>query len=369
MKILIVGEFSGFAKNLSIGFKALGHEAVIIGYGDGWKKIDVGENGHLLDYCRNYQLGNIPLRKTWMLRSWFHFYKVKELISKYRGYFDVILIINYSFIRLKYERWYPYFSIEELKNMLTPEGKIFLSACGGDFPTDLYCPKLRYTYFPDVKDSPFLKKRMMKIFHQVSKSVQGVIPVMYEYGVAYRSIARQYELKIFDTIPLPVDTTNLAVYNVLEDKIVIFHGKLRLSKGTDLIQKALDKLKKKYPDKVEILIEGGMPLEKYLKLILKTNIIIDQAWSYSYGMNAIFGMAMGKVVLSGNEPECGQEFERKDIPIINILPDVKDIFNKLEFLVNHPEEIKKKGLESEIFVKDFHRTEKVAEQYVRVFEA
>ena len=39
MNILIIGEFSGFAKHLKNGFFQLGHNVTIIHNGDSWKKI------------------------------------------------------------------------------------------------------------------------------------------------------------------------------------------------------------------------------------------------------------------------------------------------------------------------------------------
>lgn len=369
MKILIVGEFSGFAKNLSVGFEKLGHEAVIVGYGDGWKKIDVGKNGYLLDYRRNYRVGKISIKRSWMVRSLIHFHRIVELKEKYKGYFDRILIINYEFLRLKHEKWYPYFSNEDLKQMLESKGKIFLSACGSDYVTCSYFSKLRYTFFPDFKKNRFFQKRYLKIFRLICRNVNGVIPVMYEYAAAYREVAQRYGLKIYDTIPLAMDIANIAVNNVLNDRIVIFHGINRPCKGTAIIEKALDQLKAKYPDRVEVVVKGGMPLEQYLHLMQKTNIIIDQCWSYSYGMNAIYGMAMGKVVLSGNEPECGEEFKQEDVPVVNILPEVKDIVAKLEFLVTHPDEIVKIGERSRRFVENFHKTEVVAKRYINLFNA
>lgn len=38
MRILLLGEFSAFHKNLKEGLVALGHEVVLASHGDGWKK-------------------------------------------------------------------------------------------------------------------------------------------------------------------------------------------------------------------------------------------------------------------------------------------------------------------------------------------
>ena len=131
----------------------------------------------------------------------------------------------------------------------------------------------------------------------------------------------------------------------------------------------MEKLKENYPNEVEIVIDGKMPLNKYLKVLEETNVVIDQALSYEYGMNAIYSMAMGKVVLSGNEPECQQEFGRTDIPVINILPSEDDIYNKLEQLVLNKESVIEIGKKSRQFVEDFHHYVKVAQQYIDTWNA
>lgn len=130
----------------------------------------------------------------------------------------------------------------------------------------------------------------------------------------------------------------------------------------------MENIKEKYPDKVEIILDGNMPLEEYKKILKRANIIIDQCKSYSYGMNALYGMAMGKVVFSGNEAECRKEFKREDVPVINIKPNVKDIEGKIEYFVKNPELIFKIGEKSRKFVEEFHDCEVITSQYLKIFE-
>ena len=78
-------------------------------------------------------------------------------------------------------------------------------------------------------------------------------------------------------------------------------------------------------------------------------------------------MAMGKIVLSGNESECEQEFGCK-VPVVNILPDSDDIFNKLEELIMQPQEVlSKMSLDAYNFVQGFHSDVLVAKQYLDIF--
>jgi hypothetical protein len=129
----------------------------------------------------------------------------------------------------------------------------------------------------------------------------------------------------------------------------------------------MNRIKDKYPDKVEIIVDGLMPLNKYLQLIKNVDIVIDQCLSYEYGMNAVYSMAMGKVVLSGNEIETQIHFQRSDIPIINILPSADDIFDKLERLIFDPNKILELSKKSRIFVEEFHDSIKVANQFIQIW--
>jgi hypothetical protein len=79
-------------------------------------------------------------------------------------------------------------------------------------------------------------------------------------------------------------------------------------------------------------------------------------------------MALGKVVFSGNEKECMEEFERNDIPIINILPEVNDIVFKLEKFINNTHLIKEYSEKSSNFARDFHNDKKVARKFLNLAE-
>ncbi|GAB6034742.1 hypothetical protein JCM17795_09440 [Galenea microaerophila] len=47
-------------------------------------------------------------------------------------------------------------------------------------------------------------------------------------------------------------------------------------KSTKYIEKAFDYLSKNYPNDIGLIIDGKMPIEQYLNLMRKTNILIDQ---------------------------------------------------------------------------------------------
>jgi hypothetical protein len=80
-------------------------------------------------------------------------------------------------------------------------------------------------------------------------------------------------------------------------------------------------------------------------------------------MNALFAMAMGKAVLSGNEPECSAELGFQS-PVINILPDATFIENTLESLVLDPSRITFHGMAGRECVIKYHDAGVVASQYL-----
>lgn len=367
MRILIVGEYSGFAANLSSGFRKLGCEVLILGNLDGWKKIDSGE-GTILYPVKNVRIGNQILRRTWIfsgLHSYFKNYRYD--IKKFDSYFDIAIIVNYEFVRLNYEYWYPKISYDDLRKVLKKKDEIYLIACGNDMPYLKNISRLRYSPYVTVSKNRFFKPRLMNIFNRTLQNIKGVIPVMYDYATAYRNIQKEYSIKVYPTIPLPVNTDGFSFNNEISNKIVIYHGKVREEKGGKFIIPALVKLQSLYPNRVEVVLHDKMPFQEYLAELPKANVVVDQCYGYSYGMNAIYAMAMGKIVLSGNESECELEFGRK-VPIINILPDSDDIFRKLENLINLPAAmLNKLSIDSYNFVSTFHSDVIVAKRYFDIF--
>lgn len=368
MKILIIGEYSGFAKNLKNGFDSLGHETFIFQEGDNWKKINSGSNSYKYPFYNNFKFLGFDLKLSWIIKGVFFNFKFLNDIKKFNKYFDVVLLTNYEFIRFEHEFWFPRFSLKDLSFVLKDDAKIYLSACGDDLVYLKYSDNFRYTPPVNHNKKIFFSKRYIRLFELINERIVGVIPVMCDYAIAYRALKQEYNINVLNTIPLPITPPIKEITPKIEGKIVIFHGLNRELKGTRIIIEALKLIELKYPNDVEVVIQGRLPLVDYLKLIERTNIVVDQCYSYSYGMNALYSMSLGKVVLSGNEPENGLEFNRDDIPIVNILPDVNSIFNEIEFFVLNPDKILSVGIQSREFVEKFHSPKLVANQYISVFE-
>lgn len=353
MKILLLGDYSSLHENLKEGLQQLGYDVTTASYGDAWKKIDSDINFNskysgLLGRC-------IRFIKPWLL--------LPKLVN-----YDVVQLINPVIFP---PIWF--YNSTMLKIIVKNNKKTFLLVAGDDCMYYDVLDGFRYSpiaswkkYDNNGKPSIWESRRICKWSQKLLEKVNGVIPIMFEYAEGYRS-----HQKLKNTIAIPVNVSKVKYHeNIVREKIVIFHGIIRPGfKGTHIINEALEVIKRKYPDEVEVVVKGKIPLNDYLKLIEDVNIVIDQAYSYSYALNALYSMALGKVVLSGCEPECMEELKLETCPVINIKPDVDDIVNRLAELIDNKQNIPKLGLESRLFVERYHDYKQVAQKYLETWNA
>ena len=344
MKILLLGEYSALHQNLKEGLQKLGHEAIVASDGDGWRKVpcDISLHSKLPSI-----FGKLERR-------------LKPLLSlnKMKG-FDVAQLMNPFIFHPKYfpSRFF-YQKIKDHNN------KFFMLAAGGDAYFLRYArQKLEYSP-PDelIKGYPNCKSQSDLDFNQwIIEKVRGVIPIVYEYEVGYASVPNR-----LPTIPIPINIDKIPYEeNKVRKKLVVFHGLNRYeSKGTRHVEEAFEVLARKYPNDLELVIDGKMPLNDYLAVMRRTNVVIDQTYSYSCGMNAIYALAMGKVVLGGAEPESLISLGVDSTPVINLKPNAQSIIEKIEQLLEKRNQFEQLGYESRKFAEEVHDYKKIAQQYI-----
>ncbi|WP_198334969.1 glycosyltransferase family protein [Psychrobacter namhaensis] len=356
MKILLLGEFSGLHKNLKEGLEEVGHEVDIASSGDGWKSIvsniDLGSNYSNRYINRAHQL-----------------LKLLKNINKFRGYDIVQLIAPVVFPqKLGLNKFI-------IKYILRNNSKVFLVGAGATDTNSIIADFLQQEFkYSELYFKPLGHRR--KFWSQTQEGrkynswlldkIDGYIPIMYEYAQPYRSAGHP---KLCSTIPIPMNLKKI-IYkeNVIKDKLVFFHGLNRPEvKGTALIREAFERLERNYPNEVECVIDGRMPLADYLKVLERANVIVDQVYSVSTGVNGVYGLALGKVVVGGGEPEFLSEFNLDTSPLIAIQPNVDSIYEQLEALVQKRKEISLIGYKSRLLAENLHDYRKVAEQYISVW--
>lgn len=354
MKILLFGEFSGFHNSLKDGLLKNGASVTLISGNDGYKKIPNDIN---IESEKSGFMGKIYNRI-------YPFYLLKDLEQ-----FDVIHIINPFFPNYKF---FPKLSFYK---KLKKKCKVFTLAAAGSDSYYWRIARQRMEYGPfndnlkfDIKKSSYYMQTE-KSFAYNKKIVDlcdAVIPVMHDYFLGYKDLS-----KVCEIIPLPINTEKIEyVENICKEKICIFHGITRYGfKGTKFIEQAFEILERRYPNKFEFILDGNMSQEKYLRLVKKANIIIDQVNTYSYGMNALYSLAMGKIVLSSAEPEALASIgiDYNNCPVINLKPNLDDIVKKIEAVANKRSNFKRMGEESRDFVQKYHNYNKIALRYLNLW--
>ncbi|MBQ2778611.1 MAG: glycosyltransferase family 1 protein [Bacteroidaceae bacterium] len=360
MKILLIGEYSNVHWTLAEGLRSLGHTVCVVSNGDFWK-----------NYRRDISL----VRRYTKIGGLQYLLKTLCILPRLRGY-DIVQLINPMFLELKAERLGPIYRYLRRHNK-----KIFLGAFGMDaYWVDCATarpPVFRYSDFnigtkeitndytrqqtADWQDTP-----KARLNHLIADDCNGIIAGMYEYHTAYKE---KHAPKL-TYIPFPITPepqSNLHTYDSSR-KVRFFIGiqKSRsIYKGTDIMLRALERLHADYPDECEILKAQNIPFAQYSKMVEDCDILLDQLYGYSPGMNALLALSKGKIVVGGAEEECYQILGESELrPMVNVVPDEQDVYNKLRELLLHKERIAIMQRQSLLLIERHHRPQKVAREYL-----
>lgn len=360
MRILLLGECSNLHWTLAQGLRRLGHDVTVASDGSRWM-----ENRRDLDLSRQGYNIKDSIKYAWMIYN---------NLDKLKGY-DIVQIKNPLFIDMRAES-----NLRLYKYLKRKNGKVFLGAFGTDYFWTKACfdkNTFRYSdYFTGTIPTnipmaiqlaeEWKRKEKINLNQYIAETCDGIISCLYEYHEAYRPL---YSEKL-SYIPIPIDTASLTFKQkgTKDDKVRFFIGiqsDRDQLKGTDILLKSIKLIEKKYPDKVEINKAENIPNTEYLKLMAQSDVLLDQIYSYTPGMNALTAMAQGLVAVSGAEPEMYSLLEEKELkPIVNVLPDETDILQKLENIILRKDALPQLSRMSRRFVEKHHSTDIVAQRYI-----
>lgn len=354
MRILLFGEFSGFFNCLKDGLIALGHEVFLASNGDGkkdypsdfrWDSHRSGKWGKIAPF---YNTANIMLHK--------------DLFS---GYDAVLLICPNIISRYTWLNRIPYDYLRKHNK------KVYLSGAGE-------CAHIfDYWYNSDSKYHSYMeghlvenkkykfhnKPRLLAWEDELMDMIDGYIPIWYEYYMPYKE-----HVKCHNVVRIPINPGRFEYKpNVVKDKVVFYHGSRSECKGTRFIKAAFERMQKDYGDKGEFVCAGMLPFDEYMKLVERTNVIVDDANSYSVAMNGFFSMLKGKLVMGGAEPVANEMYGYENNPIFNICPDVDQICETMIEIINRKDEMEAIGKQGREFVERYHNYKEIAQQYVDIF--
>lgn len=153
-------------------------------------------------------------------------------------------------------------------------------------------------------------------------------------------------------------TPSYSDYN--KEEICIVHAPTnRVIKGTDIVIRVIESLKKKY--KINFLLIEDMSNDKAIELLKKADIVIDQLYIGFYGGLAVESMALGKPVVAYIREDDLKHIPkqmRDEIPIINA--NESNLEEVLIKLFEQKSDLNKIALNSRRFVENWHDSMKIA---------
>lgn len=175
---------------------------------------------------------------------------------------------------------------------------------------------------------------------------------------------------LFRRIPLPVDSGDIAFTPARDrPRPSIVHTPTRRGfKGTATVLEAIERLRRARDD-FEFQVVEGLSYPEYLERMRNADIVIDQVYSQSPGMNALEMMAAGKVVMTG-ATELGLAYHGFTEPgPFDASPDPGQLAAGLGRLLDRKAELPELGATGRRFVERYHSPETIARKFVEGWEA
>ena len=210
---------------------------------------------------------------------------------------------------------------------------------------------------------------MMNHCSDIYGGVDGAISCLYEYHLA----GEEYlgDKLAYTGIPIDVDNITHAPLP-LRDKVNIFVGiksEYKEFKGLERLLAAAQRVERELPDKCKVTVVESLPYAEYMQRLAEADILLDQLYSYTPATNALGAMAMGKVVVSGAEPEfydfIGEHALR---PVVNVTPDDESIYQTIKGLVLDRERLKMLSAQGREFVEKHNSSKVVVQRYLKHIE-
>ena len=328
MKIALIGEYSGFHEGLKSGLEYLGHKVDIYSSGDSFKNIS-----------RDYNLS--PKDSSIISRAEYYLFTLPKYIDFIAREYDIIQIVNPSVLAGPRHNFLYFTSL--LKKLRKSNAILALAVAGCDTNTQRGLSSMKRSPCPgcliesNLGKCNWTKERFNLETNALVELVDVIVPFSgFSYNDSYKD-----NLKKTPLLPLPIRTeivnerTNSIGPN---GKIKILHGISRAGfKGSDVIINALRNLELDCNNKFEILITENLKFKDYLKQLSNVNVVIDQLYGDSLGMNTLFSMLSSSIVFTSFDRKKVDNVDLVNAPVFQLADNVSDIVSQLKQLLNYSE--------------------------------
>ena len=363
MKILFVGDKQHVHNCLADALKRMGHTVTVA---------STEKSGNIPEGGINLRTPNGLFGSATLLA------RVLFSLPRMKGY-DVVEITGTYFLDL------PLSMVLKVYNFLRKHNKkVVISALDTDFYYVKTCyegMQLRYNeYFYNNRLTPYSishKKETQKwrstamknLAQRIARTADGIIACMPEL---YSSYIPPYPTKTF-YINLPAPTTAIQPAFIEKEPekvtfLIVMQKGLDAKKGRDILLETAKSVCQSHPDKAELIVKEQLTHDEYCACINSAHVVLDQIYSLTPSPEAILAMTYGRIAVSGAEPEYYDFLnELENQPIINVQPDTKDITEKLEWIIANKHALPEMSLNSRKFVEKYNDSEKIAQQYLDIW--
>lgn len=362
MKILFVGDYSNFHVTLARELRRRGHQTTVVSSGS-----------RCMDTARDIDLG----RRPGILGGFAYLKRLFQILPSLAGY-DVVQLINPNFLDLRPGKIRYFF--RELKRR---NKHVCLSLAGSDPVIVKGCVEdglFRYSEFrigneksPYAKATPGIEYRWLNgtmgdHCRYIYENVDAAMSALYEYHTAGKPYLG--DKLAYAGIPVDLDAIKEEPFVIPADgKVNLMVGiktELELFKGTDRLLSAAREVEHLHPGKCRVIVARDMPYTEYIDTLRGAHVVLDQLYSYTPGTNALETMAMGKVSVSGSEPEYYDFIGEQELhPIVNVVPDDGQVRKTLEQLVLSPDDMRRRATQGRDFVRRHNSAAVVADRFIK----
>ena len=350
MKVLLVGEASGVHRNLKKGLLAHGVRAEI-GMPTAWPQYPY----HDFLFAPNWEgaLGGIA-------RNVAPFAKIASMPR-----FDVINFSNtITSVGGKFSK---YLDLPLMRR----KGRVLSYYAVGCDEIGLVRHNAELPYRPCatcLASGEQLGRDCEKVFNPIYAKSRERVRRNFDFG-ASSMMEYSHNADLFPTfsaIRLPIDIEPIAFHPATNQRRTrIIHTPTRRGfKGTDQVLRAINQLGL-LRDDFEFRVIEGLSYRAYLEAIRDADIVVDQIYSQSAGMNALELMAAGKIVLTG-ATELGRKYyhDESASPAFNASPDPAVLAKTLSSILDRKPKFSTLAVRGRRFVEQWHDPALIAGQFI-----
>jgi hypothetical protein len=211
------------------------------------------------------------------------------------------------------------------------------------------------------KLNPIYEKSVERAKKYLSVAASGMIE--------YDHVSDFFKDKKFSRIPLPVDVERIN-YNPAKNskKILIAHTPTRRGfKGTSIVLEAMEILKSQRDD-FEFIVVENLTYQDYVAVMQTVDIVIDQVYSQSPGMNALEMIAAGKIVFTG-ATDLGMSYFgfMENFPGFDASPDPVQLAKSISLTLDKKNMFSQWSESGREYINCNHNCLTVAEQFVSLW--